>query len=270
MDSQQFFQPSGSRFRSSVTCKRCHVPCAPLISTAVPLHSTAFTTRWGDFDLYISISIYIYMVYLYIWIYIYGLITWPWDFRHLPLIRGPQGAFRSTAMEEHGKIGALMVQGLPGRSIGFSTENAGFNDALLRLTDSDVELLMVPQKRLFRDSLGDVKSSHCRGRSSVSLLCTCQIAKPLLGIGCTDCITQIYGNEVKVCGDDCVCAWPFQAQAEFQTVSQCDNKNAAGLCDNQQNWCKQVPGQEISMIFHVCMLLVRGVCPPPAHALFYG
>ena len=53
--------------------------------------------------------------------------------------------------------------------------------------------------------------------------------------------------------------------------SQCDNKNAAGLCDNQQNWCKQEPGQEISMIFHVCMLLVRGVCPPsPAHALIYG
>jgi hypothetical protein len=48
-------------------------------------------------------------------------------------------------MEEHGKMGADGA----GRSI-VITEHAGFNDALLRLTDSDVQLLMVPEEVVSR------------------------------------------------------------------------------------------------------------------------
>jgi len=50
-------------------------------------------------------------------------------------------------MEEHGKMGADGA----GRSIVLViTENAGFNDALLCLTDSDVKLLMVPEEVVSR------------------------------------------------------------------------------------------------------------------------
>lgn len=237
MDGQQFFQPSGSRFRSSVTCKRCHVPCAPLISTAVPLHSTAFTTRW------------LWSIWL-----------------------DPRPS-RSLQIHSHGR--AWKNRGAdagPARPIHrFFYRKWGFQRCPSTSDRFWCSSAHGPWRGCFETHLGMWSPVIVVADHPGPCCALARLPSPE-GIGCTDCITQIHGNEVKVCGDDCVCvcAWPFQAQTEFQTVSQCDNKNAAGLCDNQQNWCKQEPGQEISMIFHVCMLLVRGVCPPPAHALFYG